>query len=125
MDVKVEYHKLDYPEFGYLNKELYNQMYYMSKNYGFYFSGFCVNIRDTDMTEYALKRHKNHKHKFILYNIRETDRFYLIQYCKSLIKIYYCYDGKYRTIINNLNRAYKKGREDAWKETEYKSNDTK
>ena len=37
---------------------------------------------------------------------------YLVQYSKSFIKIYYCYDGKYRTIVNNIKKAYKKGREE-------------
>lgn len=110
--MNVEYHKLEYKDFGYKNKELYQHIYNMTKNYGFWFSGFCSRIRDTNMTEYALKKAKNHKHKFILYNLRDTNTFYLVQYCKSLIKIYYCYDGKYKTIVNNINRAYRQGRED-------------
>ena len=84
----------------------------MTKDYGFWFSGWCNKIRDVDMTEYTLKKSENHRHKFVLYNLRDTNTFYLVQYCKSLIKIYYCYDGKYKTIKNNLVKAYKKGRED-------------
>lgn len=110
--MKVEYHKLDYKEFGYKNKELYNHVYNMTKDYGFWFSCWCNKIRDTDMTEYTLSKSDKHKHKFVLYNLRDTNTFYLVQYCKSLIKIYYCYDGKYKTIKNNLVKAYKKGRED-------------
>lgn len=111
-NIKVEYHKLDYKDFGYKNSELYNHILTMTRDYGFWFSGFCSKLRDTDMTTYVLKKAKSHKHKFILYNIRDTNTFYLVQYCKSLIKIYYCYDGKYQTINNNLAKAYKKGREE-------------
>ena len=110
--MKVEYHKLNYKDFGYKDKELYNHIYTMTKDYGFWFSCWCNKIRDVDMTEYTLKKSENHKHKFVLYNLRDTNTFYLVQYCKSLIKIYYCYDGKYKTIKNNLVKAYKKGRED-------------
>ena len=82
--MKVEYHKLDYKEFGYKNKELYNHVYTMTKNYGFWFSCWCNKIRDTDMTEYTLSKSDKHKHKFVLYNLRDTNTFYL---CSTLTSI--------------------------------------
>ena len=110
--MEVEYYKLDYKDFGYKGKELYNHIYTMTRDYGFWYSGFCSKLRDTDMTEYVMNKAKSHSHKFILYNIRDTNTFYLVQYSKSFIKIYYCYDGKYRTIVNNIKKAYKKGSEE-------------
>lgn len=110
--MNVEYHKVDYKDFGYINSEVYNHVLTMARDYGFWYSGFCSKIKDTNMTEYAMNKAKSHNHKFILYNIRDTNTFYLVQYSKTFIKIYYCYDGKYRTIVNNIKKAYKKGREE-------------
>ena len=110
--MKVEYHKVDYKDFGYVNSEVYNHGLTMTRDYGFWYSGFCSKLRDTDMTKYAMNKAKSHNHKFILYNIRDTNTFYLVQYSKSFIKIYCCYNGKYRTIVNNIKKAYKKGREE-------------
>lgn len=109
--MQVEYHKVDYKDFGYKNSEVCNQILTLTAKYKFWFSGFCARIRDTDMTEYVLKKAAKHKHKFVLYNMRDTNTFYLVQYSKSFIKIYYCYDGKYKTIITNFNKAYKRGLE--------------
>lgn len=123
--MNVEYHKVDYKDFGYKDSEVYNHIYNMAKNYGFWFSGLCSTIKDTDMTAYTLNKAKKHKHKFVLYNKKDTNIFYLVQYCKSYIKIYYCYDGNYRTIKKNFNKAYSKAIEEIICQKDYSSEDLK
>ena len=124
-NVKVEYHKVDYKDFGFKNSEVYNHIYNMAKEYRFWFSGFCNTINDTNMTEYVTKKAQKHNHKFVLYNFKDTDTFYLVQYCKTYIKIYYCYDGKHSTIMKNIKAAYKKAIEERICQEDYSSEDMK
>lgn len=113
MEKTVSYKKLTYKEFGYKKGSLCDTMYKMAKDWGFWFGDRCCIIKDQDMTEFTLKKAERHHHKFVLYRLKDKDTFYLVQYCKNRINIFYCYDGKQGTILRNLRKAYEKGVKEA------------
>ena len=110
MDKSVEYHKLSYEEFSYINGPLCTHVQEMVRDYNFWYSGYVSYVKDQDMTKYVLERSIKHKHKFVFNYSKEKQIIYLVQYSKTFIKIYYCYSDKYSLAAKNINKAYERGK---------------
>lgn len=90
--------------------EIPKLIYKLKKDYGFYYSGFKINIRK-DILDVI--NPKKHKHKIVLYN--KEGKFFLVVYRKNDTVIYYTneykQDTKYNRIkyfLNKFSDAYKK-----------------
>lgn len=112
MEREINYYKIDYKDFGHKNSQMVELIRKMSRDYGFWYGGRCCTIKDQNMTEFAKRKFEKNRHKFVLYRFENTDTYYLVQYCNNFIKIFYCYNGRQRTIIKNFRDAFEQGKKE-------------